>query len=86
MSFRTISGTNDGVFLFFDGQVIGKPGKYMFIPQRIQFRSTDLKHQSTFEVLKRTFDDQKPETNVFQPSFYRFFVPHNLPHPGDLLS
>ena len=57
----------------------------MFIPQRIQFRITDSKPQSTFKVLQRTFDDQKPETNVFQPSFHRFFGPHNLLHPGDFL-
>ena len=57
----------------------------MFIPQRIQFRSTDLKPQSTFKVLQRTFDDQKPETNVFQPPSYRYFNPYNLLHPGDFL-
>ena len=70
-----------GVFLFFDGQAIGKAGQYMFIPQRIEFRSSNTKLPLTIDEFKGPFYDKSLGRNLRSNS-EKFFRPRNLMRPG----
>ena len=74
-----------GVFMFFEGQAIEKPGKYMFIPQRIEFKNLNFKFSSTLDELKRTHYDEKNLYTHLSPTANKLFGPRNLMRSGMII-
>ena len=70
-----------GVFMFFEGQAIEKPGKFMFIPQRIEFKTLNFKFPSTLDELKRTYDEKNLYTHLSSTA-NKLFGPRNLMRSG----
>ena len=71
-----------GVFMFFEGQAIEKPGKYMFIPQRIEFKNLNFKFSSTLDELQRTHYEEKNLYTHLSPTANKLFGPRNLMRSG----
>ena len=71
-----------GVFMFFEGQAIEKPGKYMFIPQRIEFKNLNFKFSSTLDELQRTHYEEKNLYTHLSPTADKLFGPRNLMRSG----
>ena len=68
--------------MFFEGQAIEKPGKYMFIPQRIEFKNLNFKFSSTLDELQRTHYDEKNLYTHLSRTADKLFGPRNLMRSG----
>ena len=71
-----------GVFMFFEGQAIEKPGKYIFIPQRIEFKTSIFKFSSALDELQRTHYDEKNLYTHLSSTANKLFRPRNLMRSG----
>ena len=77
-----VLGIPGGVFVFFEGRPIGKPGQYIFLPQRVEFGKMSKENKIDVRMLQNPKPRQHVVIHGVNPNDYRMpYLPAIL-QPG----
>ena len=74
-----------GVFVFFKGQSLAKPQKYIFLPQRVEFRRLDPKKRQGLVDLRQPYFPNDIRGHLLEQSGFGILDPTPILDRGQIV-